>query len=140
MVKINPSERGVRAPTHVQYGKKLTDVPTDVGIGTVEELYEELQGYWDILLGRELPPVESPYLSLQEVSTAYYSRGMEIHAHILEGERARKVIRGSDLNKFRTGYLRDFCEVAKRAADLGSRRMTQEQLLHDQRYDLGETY
>jgi hypothetical protein len=44
-------------------------------------------------------------------------------------------MRGSALYKFRTGELRSFIELSKRASELGSRRLTQEQLLHDQRFE-----
>jgi endonuclease III-like uncharacterized protein len=52
-------------------------------------------------------------------------------------EQNRRVIRGSGYYKFRTGQLRSFIEMAKMMADLGSRRLTMERLLTDQRYDSG---
>lgn len=122
----------------MQFGRLLTDVPTEMGVSGIEELRDEIQHYWDVLLGREVPPVDSPYLDLQEVATAYYARAKEIHGLILELERERKIMKASPLYKFRTGYLRDFIEVSSKAADLGSRRLTQEKLLFEQRYDAGE--
>ena len=128
------------APSHVQYGQKLTDVPLGSGLPDVDELIEELLGYTDVLLGRVDPPVQSPYLTLMEIASAYYARALEIEMMIHGEEQARRVVRGSPHNKFRTGQLRSFLEMAKKLADLGSRRLTQEGLLTDQRYDAGENY
>jgi hypothetical protein len=44
-------------------------------------------------------------------------------------------MRGSPLYKFRTGELRSFIELSKKCAELGSRRLTQEQLLQQQRFE-----
>lgn len=82
--------------------------------------------------------MESPYLDLCEIASAYYARGLELDMLIHNEERARRVIRGHDLYKVRTGALRSFIDMAKRMADLGSRRLTQEQLLQAQRYDAGD--
>lgn len=57
---------------------------------------------------------------------------------IHEAERNNEVIRGHPLYKIRTGALRSFIEMAKRMADLGSRRLTQESVLYQQRRDSGE--
>lgn len=127
----------VRAPSHVQFGKKLTEVPVGDGIPSVDELKDEILGYCDVLLGRVDPPVESPYLDMMEVAAAYYARALEIEIMIFNEEHNHNVVRGHPLNKFRTGQLRSFIELSKKMADLGSRRLTQEALLSDQRYDSG---
>jgi hypothetical protein len=54
---------------------------------------------------------------------------MLIHA----GEREGKIHRGSPYYRFRTGELRAFLEMAKKCAELGSRRLSQEALLYNQR-------
>jgi len=133
-------EREVAHPRHVQFGRRLTEVEVGEGLPDVDELIEELIGYTDVILGRVDPPVDSPYLNLMEIATAYYSRGLEIEMMIHTAEQRHQVVRGSPLNKFRTGQLRSFLEMAKKQADLGSRRLTQEQLLQDQRYDSGDRY
>jgi hypothetical protein len=133
-------ERKVAAPTHVQFGQRLTDVPVGAGVESVDDLYDELLGYTDVLLGRVDPEVQSPYLTLMEIASAYYARALEIEMMIHKLEQDRVIVRGSPLNKFRTGQLRSFIEMAKKMADLGSRRLTQETLLSDQRYDAGEGY
>lgn len=136
-MKIIPE---VAAPSHVQYGRKLTDVPLGMGIESIAELEVEFAGYANILLGRALAPVEAPYLELAEVASAYYARGQEVDMLIHNEERKRNVIRGHPLYLFRTGSLRAFLEMSKRMAELGSRRLTQERLLFEQRIDAGENY
>jgi hypothetical protein len=146
-LRVNPwtgevleDEPEVIAPTHAQFGQKLTEVPVGTDLPSPDELRDELLGYCDILLGRVAPPVESPYLGLAEIATAYYARACEMDMLIHEEERAGRVIRGHSLYRFRTGALRSFLEMSKKMADLGSRRLTQEQVLMEARYDSGETY
>ena len=129
-----------RAPSHVQFSKRLTDVPVGAGLDDLEELQDELLEYVDILLGRADPPIGSPYLDLQEVATAYLGRALEIDMLIHWQEQKEKIPRGHPLQRFRTGQLRSFIDMANRLADLGSRRLSQEQLLNEQRYDAGEGY
>lgn len=127
----------VRRPhsSDIQFGEKLSSIPVKYGLPPVEDLWFELEEYIDIILGREPPPIESPYLSLAEVATMYYCRAQEIDARIHQGERVGDIVKGSPYYKFRTGELRSFIELAKRAAELGSRRLTQEQLLQEQRLE-----
>ena len=130
MLKIKrPTERDV------QFGHKLSSVPVGLGLPGVDELWKELEGYIDVLLGREDPPIDSPYLALAEVATAYYCRAQEIDATIHSGERSGDIVKGSPYYRFRTGELRSFIELAKKAAELGSRRLTQERLIHDARLE-----
>lgn len=127
----------IRRPTHkdAQLGRRLIDIEVGLGLDSVDVLWGELQGYMDTLLGRAESPIDSPYLSLAEVATAYYARAQEIDAMIHAAEREGAVMRGSPLYKFRTGELRSFIELSKKCAELGSRRLTQEQLLHNQRFE-----
>jgi len=121
---------------HAQFGTQAITTPTAQGLPEVDDLWEELQGYVDIILGREEPPIDYPaYLALAEIATAYYCRGQEIEMMIHNAEREGVVMRGSALYRFRTGELRSFIELAKRAAELGSRRLTQEQLLYQMRLE-----
>lgn len=114
-------------------------VPLPEGVPeNIDELYDELEEYCDILLGREDSPVNSPYLALAEVATAYYARGLELDMLIHRAEREGSVVRGSELYKFRTGSLRSFIDLAKKVAELGSRRLSQEDLLSRQRFDAGD--
>ncbi len=127
----------IRRPTErdVQFGHKLSSVPVGLGLPTVDELWEEITGMMDVLLGRVPAPIESPYLAMAEIGTAYYARAQEIDARIHAGEREGDIVKGSPYYKFRTGELRSFIELSKKVAELGSRRLTQEQLLQAQRLD-----
>ena len=137
-MKITPDN--VRAPSHVQFGRRLIDVPVGNGLDLDHnELAGELHGYVDILLARADAPVDSPYLDLQECASGYLARALEMEMTILDMERNREVPRGHPLNKFRTGSLRSFIEMAKTMVNLGSRRLSQEKLLSDQRYDYGDS-
>lgn len=117
----------------VQFAHALNTVPVSLGLPGVNDLWDEIAEYIDILLGRKESPVDSPYLALAECATAYYARAQEIDALIHKGERSGDILKGSPYYKFRTGELRSFIDLSKKVAELGSRRLTQEQLLHSQR-------
>lgn len=99
---------------------------------------EEFLGYAEVLLGREEPPLDSPYLQLAEVAAAYHARAREVEMLIHIGENDGSIWKGSKLYKFRTGALNSFIEMSKRLYDLGSRRLTQESLLAQQRLEGGQ--
>lgn len=141
-MKIETRDHHVVAPPHkggpVQFSQKLTDVPLGTDLPDADELMEEFLHYANVLLGREEPPIDSPYLALMEVATAYYARALEVEMLIHYEEQQHRVIRGHPLYKFRTGQLRAFIDLSKRMAELGSRRLTQENIISDQRFDSGE--
>lgn len=114
-------------------GVRLEDAEADPDI--LDDLDAELEHYMEVLLGRVPPPINQGVMTLMEVASAYYARGQELNMQILKMERDGMVRKGSKLNKFRTGQLRSFLELTKRAADLGSRRLTHEQMLYQQRHD-----
>lgn len=130
------SPLAIRRPDrpHVQFGQAAIATPTAQGLPDVDDLWAELQEYVDVILGREPAPVEFPaYLALG---------GVDEHVDLLPAavvgrgdlcEREGVVMRGSPLYKFRTGELRSFLDLSKRAAELGSRRLTQEQLMFQMR-------
>ena len=125
----------VAHPSHIQFGTKLSEVPVSKFLPTPGEIEDELLEYCDVLLGRKDPPVQSPYLALAEIATAYHARALELDMLIHMEERNGAVGRGHPLYKVRTGSLRSFIELSKKMADLGSRRLTQEQLLTAQRLE-----
>jgi len=91
-----------------------------------------------VLLGHEPSPLQSPYLGLQEVATAYLARAYELDMLIHHAEDSGEVRRGTPYYRIRTGVLRTFIDMARKLADLGSRRLTQEDLITRQRRDLGD--
>ena len=136
----------VTAPTdasdpRIRFSRRLTDVEVLEGLPSVDDLHAELLDYTDVILGRADPPNDmDSVLDLMEIASAYFARAKEIDMLIHWEEQNRRVIRGSPYYKFRTGQLRSFIEMAKMMADLGSRRLTQERLLFEARYDAnGET-
>jgi hypothetical protein len=99
------------------------------GVPPLTTMVEELQDMTDVLLGRVKPPIDAGHLTLYEVADAYYARAAEITFLLQQAEREGTITKGSAHYKFRTGELRTFLEMAKRAADLGSRRITYEQMM-----------
>jgi hypothetical protein len=84
----------------------------------------EITDMTEVLLGRVPPPINVGVPTLMEVAEAYHARACEMEMAIHEAETEGAVIRGSRTYKFRTGQLRTFQEMCKRAIDLGSRRIT----------------
>lgn len=108
---------------------KLRAVPLGQGVPELADLVAELDDMTAVLLGREEPPIDAGHLTLMEVADSYYARAAEITMLLQREEREGQITRGSGHYKFRTGELRTFMEMAKRAADLGSRRLTHESLM-----------
>jgi hypothetical protein len=99
------------------------------GVGKVGDLSAEIKRYTDVLLGRVDPPMDAGVATLMECADAYYARACEIDILIHEGEREFEIGKGDPLYKFRTGELRSFLELTKRAQEMGSRRITLAQLM-----------
>lgn len=102
------------------------------GLDPPAKMMEELQDMTDVLMGRVDPPLDAGYLTLMETADAYYARASEMTMLIHEAEREGRITKGSAYTKFRTSELRTFRELAKAASELGSRRLTQEQLRFEQ--------
>jgi len=130
----------VAHPRHVQFGHRLIDVKLPDGLEPYDTMMDELMSMTRVLKGAADAPVSSPYLSLMEVATAYLARAYEIEMLIHAGEHGGQIERGDDLYKFRTGPLQSFINMARKMTDLGSRRLSQEALLSDQRRGLGERW
>lgn len=114
-----PRKSGYQGFTH----KRTRTIRIGQGLLSVADMQEELDEYLGILLGREDAPVEG-LMALFETADMYYARASEMDMMILRGEADGSIAKGSEHSKFRTGELRTFRELAKRAADLGSRRLT----------------
>lgn len=132
--------RKIRRPqsnvvSHKPQGQVVRQILIGEGLPSLEELEEELEGYMDVLLGRVPPPIDAGHLTLMEVADAYFARASEIQYQILQAERKGGVFKGHSYYKFRTGELRSFLEIAKRASDLGSRRLTQAKMVYEMQHD-----
>lgn len=112
-------------------GGRLRAFYVGQGLPSIPVMRDEIQDMVDVLLGREDPPLDAGYLTLMETADAYYARATELTMKILEAEMDGRLPKGSNYSKFRTGELREFREMCKRAADLGSRRLTEEQLRYE---------
>jgi hypothetical protein len=110
---------------------RLRAIRVGDGLPPLDEMQNELEEMTNVLMGRVEPPVNFGVLTLMETADVYYARAMELTMLLQAGEREGVVMKGSAHYKFRTGELRTFAELAKRAADLGSRRLTQEQMRFD---------
>lgn len=93
----------------------------------------ELMEYVDILLGRQDPPLDRGVLTLMECAEAFHARAKEMEMVLLNAEAEGSVLKGSGPYKFRTGMLRSFTELCGKTIDLGSRRLTYEQMRADGR-------
>lgn len=135
MVPVRRGERRVRAAKPLVTRDRqsstghLRAVRLGEGIPSLVELVDELQSMTDVLLGRTQPDIDARHLTLMEVADAYFARASEIQMLLQKAEREGTITRGSAHYKFRTGELRTFLEMSRRAAELGSRRLTEEQLV-----------
>jgi hypothetical protein len=111
-------------------------VPIGDGLPAVDDLWTEIRGYLDVLVGRLPSPIQSPYLSMQEVATGYYGRAREIEMLIARAERKGLVKAKDPYYSFRRNELAAFIRLAGRCCDLGSRRLTEEIELNEQRRSL----
>lgn len=119
-----------------RFGRHLTEVPVGDGLPEPGEIIDELLYYSEVLLGKEPPPYEGGgYLDMMEIAAAFRGRAMYLDQKILGEEQAGKVPRGHPYYRIRTGQLRTFIEMSKMMFDLGSRRLTHEDLLHQMRDD-----
>lgn len=107
---------------------RLRAIPLGEGVPPLPELYDELAEMTDVLLGRGPAPLDAGHITLLEVADAYFARASEITMLLQQAEQEGTVIKGSAHYRFRTGPLRTFMEMARQAAQLGSRRLTAEQL------------
>lgn len=130
--------RRIRRPTRIPHadehqpvGGRVRDITVGSGLPPVEELADELEGYMDVLMGRVMPEQDFGHLTLMEYADIFYARACEIQFSIQRLEREGGVFKGHSYYRFRTGELRAFQELTKRAAELGSRRLTQARLIHD---------
>lgn len=113
---------------------KVRTLKLGSGANNALALSAELEDMRDVLMGRETVPagITVGPLALMEVAEAYFGRASEIEQIILKGEREGTIAASSALSRFRKGELRSFKEMAKSAAELGSRRLTAASLRFEQ--------
>lgn len=107
---------------------KIRTFHINEGLPQIPAIQEELIDMTNVLLGRDDPPINHGTMTLYEVADAYYARASELTMLIQQAERLGTVPKNSNYYRLRTGELRTFMEMAKRAADLGSRRLSDEAL------------
>lgn len=109
-------------------GPRVRTIHLGAGLPSLPEVLAELYDMTDVLMGRKDTPQGFGVLTLHEVADAYFARASELTMLIQTGEANGSIPKGSGLYKLRTGELRTFLEMSKRASDLGSRRLTAEGL------------
>lgn len=110
----------------------IRPMPIKKGFPTAEEIGDEVEYMFNVLLGRVDPPMRVGVTTLMEIADAYYARAAELTYMIHREERRGNIKRGDELYKVRTGELADFMEACKRAVETGSRRLSYEQLKFNQ--------
>lgn len=113
-----------KQPDSTNSGKSVRQFSLGDGLGELDGLRDEIDSYWDVLLGRVDPPVNKGISTLMEVAEAYHARANEIFSLIQRKEATGQIMKTGALYKFRTGELRTFIEATKRTVELGSRRIT----------------
>lgn len=119
-----------------RFGRRLTEVPVGDDLPSPDEIIDELLNMSEILLGKRETPWEGQgYLDLMEIAAAFRGRALYLEQRILTEEQQGHVPRGHPYYRLRTGQIRQFVDLSKMMFDLGSRRLTHEALLQEQRYD-----
>lgn len=103
-------------------------------VTSLNDLRHEIDGYFDILLGKQPLPIDNGILSLQESATAIYARAKYIRGVLQLAEADGRIAKNGKLHVFRTGPLQNLMDAAFKMAELGSRRVTvwQEELHQDE--------
>lgn len=106
------------------------------GMTDPQDIRDELEDMRAVLLGHVESPIESGIMTLMEVAEAYFSRACDIEQQILRAQEEGRIVGGNTktnlYHTLRTQELRSFKEMAKSAAELGSRRITAASLLAQQ--------
>lgn len=125
----------VRAPAPTKrpdYKGKLRQFRIPSGLPTPDEIRKEIEHYRDVLHGRAEPPIQKGVMTLMEVAEGYFSRACEMEQMIYQGKAEGWLPKNMGYEQLRTQEIRSFKELAKAATDLGSRRITFENLRFQQ--------
>lgn len=115
----------------------MSEVPVAAGLGTVDEIMDELLDMTDVVLGRTNPPIDNGVMTRHEVCLAYYSRVCEIDILLHEHERKKRGVKGDPFSQLRTQQVRRMLEMLKAQVQAGSRALTHEQFLYQMQTDAG---
>lgn len=123
-----------RAKPRPSYKGKVRSFHINSGLPTPAAILQELSDMRDVLQGREDPPLEMGILTLMETAEGYFSRACALEQEIYTAVRQGKLVgkTKTEYSSIRTQELRSFKEMAKSAAELGSRRLTFENLRFQQ--------
>lgn len=111
-------------PKKPSYKGRVRQFRLGQGLPSPEAIRNELKGYRDILMGREDPPIQKGVMTLMEVAEGYFSRACEIEQEILEAQQEGRLPKTGEWNTLRTQEIRSYKELFKSATELGSRRLT----------------
>ena len=96
----------------------------------VRNFERELEGYNNVIFGREDTPISNGVSTMYELAVAYYARAKEIEMYCKKFESGIDIGKTKHpIYKFRTGQLNVFIEMVKELAKLGSRRITVAQMM-----------
>ena len=96
----------------------------------VRNFERELDGYNNVIFGREKTPITNGVSTMYELAVAYYARAKEIEMYCKKFESGIDIGKTKHpIYKFRTGQLNVFIEMVKELAKLGSRRITVAQMM-----------
>jgi hypothetical protein len=106
------------------------------GFPTPDEIKDEIEYMYRVLLGHEPAPVDKGITTLMEIADAYYARAYELTSYIRRAEQRGDVVSARNSKdpyyQVRTGQLADFLEACKRSVETGSRRLSAAQLEFNQ--------
>lgn len=119
-------KKGASKPAN--YKGRVRQFRLGAGLPSPPAIRDELREYRDVLMGRKDPPIDKGVLTLMEVAEGYFSRACEIEQEILEALADGRITKDSEYHSLRTQEIRSFKEMTKSATELGSRRLTFENL------------
>jgi hypothetical protein len=108
--------------------RKTLAIKVPYGLLSVKDLEKEIDEMASVLLGHTPPPIDTGISTMMEVAEGYYARCAELTRLILREESNGTIVKGSPYYKLRTGELRLMLELCSRLANLGSRRITADEL------------
>lgn len=117
------------------FARPMTEVPVMAGLGTIDEVMDELLEMAAVVLGRKNPPIDNGVMTRHEVCLAYHARVTEIEILIHEYERKVKPIKGDPWSLLRTKQVRSMLEMLKTQVQAGSRALTHEMHLYNLQSD-----